>query len=883
MSKLLKATKKISAIAASALMLSSASFANLSNYNSHFEKSGEFVGEVVVGSGVGADDSESANVVIADLRDRYSGEAMVELRYSKSSSSEGGEVVNAVKDNNALNYGETLGSVSETSGYDDSDFDILEDGSFENDHDDVDYEQTLYVAYDDSSSTAYGSFNYRLYDEVDETEIADGVFFGSDSVFAKYILNFNSDMDISNSDDRDKLIGGTLEIMGQEFTVGGVSLSGSSIEELELLGGANKFSLSEGDSQTVTFEGKTVEIEVTNVDSEGKTRIVVNGVSEIVERYDVKEVNGVDIAVVDSVGATGDGIVGAAEFIVGGSKILLSTSEIEINDEEVDEMYEEYDISVAFRGDSSKFDGFEITYKVDDDTLLKEGDSLREVLLDTFSLVYEGVNEVEYSEFKVSTDRDGIDFSGALRNGESVPSEFKAWYSEDIEDGTASTADGALYLGGEDYRLFFDGSIALEANTPLLTAGDNTYLDDNTRVRQVSSTTNAAVATNLTEVVFTLNTATTNNSADDSTEGKFDDFGLFVNDKSNFDEQYLYAFNSFDFDKTTPADTEIDFNELMEDTKEDNVEIGSVGSDLEDANDAITSSTGTAFVLGTTAGTATTMTATLAKLDADGTNSGAVLALDNGLLMDFANIESNNMTSTASTVVLSLDADEVDSEDGSDITNTVTLAFTVDSTDDETLRITGVTPSATWKNDGSAEKTEGSDVEVYVDAYGTQVEYDTDSDAQDDVTVRVPDEQVEGMVNLVFGNVEMSEATKVVKSSEADEEYARLQEEGFSVERSDLEASDVEFSVTAPVSDSEASGENMIVVGGPAVNSQARALLGMSDYSAESAGLSEGQAVVRYFSDKNSVLAYGWSKAGTMAAVKRLVDGSAVDNQKFDE
>jgi len=71
MSKMIKAIKQVSAVAASTLLLSSSAFANLGNYGSNFVKDGKFSGQVVVGTMTGADDVSAANVVIADLKSKY--------------------------------------------------------------------------------------------------------------------------------------------------------------------------------------------------------------------------------------------------------------------------------------------------------------------------------------------------------------------------------------------------------------------------------------------------------------------------------------------------------------------------------------------------------------------------------------------------------------------------------------------------------------------------------------------------------------------------------------------------------------------------------------------------------------------------------------------
>jgi hypothetical protein len=89
MSKMIKAIKQVSAVAASTLLLSSSAFANLGNYGSNFVKDGKFSGQVVVGTMTGADDVSAANVVIADLKSKYANsEDTYTLTYSKSS--EGG-------------------------------------------------------------------------------------------------------------------------------------------------------------------------------------------------------------------------------------------------------------------------------------------------------------------------------------------------------------------------------------------------------------------------------------------------------------------------------------------------------------------------------------------------------------------------------------------------------------------------------------------------------------------------------------------------------------------------------------------------------------------------------------------------------------------------
>ena len=98
------------------------------------------------------------------------------------------------------------------------------------------------------------------------------------------------------------------------------------------------------------------------------------------------------------------------------------------------------------------------------------------------------------------------------------------------------------------------------------------------------------------------------------------------------------------------------------------------------------------------------------------------------------------------------------------------------------------------------------------------------------------------------------------------------------------------FDVTSPMLDTdmvalgEAAWNDMIVVGGPAVNQVAAMLLGL-DYPTygSASGVSEGEGLIRYFEDSNSVLVYGYSAQDTAEAVDRLNSGGlSGDEERFN-
>ena len=403
-----KATRRITAVATSAVMASSAVFgAGLSNYPDNFNNTGA---SVVVGAAAQASDTTAANAIIDSLMTET---MMYEVTYTKSSGGGGGDTVDAVRSNAELNYGEYLGNVTEVRGFDESDTDVLEDERFDNDISDEDYEQTLELL--------NGHFNYALRDDVDGvTEITDGIFYESGEEFALYTLEMNSAVDLDGDDYDDDLIGHELMIMGNEFTIADISAEDDgTLTKLVLTGGSQTYALEEGASISVPFGGRTYDIRVLNIDDD-EVLLEVDGDAQSIDEYDSEDVSGLVIAVTDLVSGS-QHTRGNAVLVIGGQKVTLEDNgRIKINDEDFDDMYEdEYEIDVSF-GDGTGFGEIVISYMVGDDVLLQEGDALSDVLFDAFEVVYEGTNDVDYSEIELSADNDDITITAETDEGESL-------------------------------------------------------------------------------------------------------------------------------------------------------------------------------------------------------------------------------------------------------------------------------------------------------------------------------------------------------------------------------------------------------------------------------------------------------------------------------
>ncbi len=822
MNKFKKATKRITAVAASAVMVGSAVFgAGLSSYPGNFVSNDKFDGQVVVGSAAAASDSTAANSIIDDLASQFSGNnEQVKITYKSGSS--GGKTVNAVKSTNQLNYGETLGAVTETSGFDDGDTSMLQDESFNNGISDEDYEQTL--------TLAGGTFNYALRDEVEGVDtIGNGLFYNNDDLFATYLLDLKSAINLSDSSALDDdFVGETLTIMGNEFTIGTITkASNGELTKLELIGGSNKVSLGEGESTTVTVDGKSYDVSVQSVTST-KVLMTVNGESISIDEFDTEDVAGISVAVTDLVDSSRDSIKGYAEIVVGGQKITLEdgTKLIKVNDDDVDDLYEGYEVYSDF-SDAGSMDTITITYKVADDTLLVAGDSLKDVLFDSFELVYEGTNSPDYETLELSVADDDINVAGTLINGND--------FDRDLVH--TSGASGPVYLKGDQDtdRIFFDGSVHINSVTPSGFVAAN------------SSTGTALLAAHNGEVIDTLNVSLTNTVIDGS--------GFLLYDDA--DEQYLYEIDSVDTN-----DVEVDVKEFLDEKSKEELSGSKFLSDLE-----VTLS-GSSFA-----------TPSL-KLDMDDFGTPEI-AFANELMMSV--LDSESVSTISGNLTFDLDAADVDEDSTGDDNETYKVVFGWDTSDTEFDL--NVVHTNIFVNDGNEDNRDGdTDTKTYVTKYGTKVEFDNDENTW--VKISVPDEQVYAKVNLVFGGEGSSVMTKTVDADMVDSVKADLEDDGMTIVSTEsMATTEVEFDVSAPVMDSEVSGmSDMIVVGGPAVNTVAAALLGMSyPTMGSSSGVNSGESVIRYFEASNSVLVYGYSAADTTAAAKKLnaggLSGSLVNVQ----
>ncbi len=873
-----KATRRITAVATSVVMASSAVFgAGLSNYPDNFNNTGV---NVVVGAAAQASDSTAANMIIDSLKT----ESMkYEVTYIKSTGGGGGDTVDAVRSNTELNYGEYLGDffdkkylhrddyspdgelaklfptdynnddpelsvdvdskgfvlhapsgnkipiitdgVTETSGFDESDTDVLKDKRFDNDISDEDYEQKLELL--------GGEFNYALRDEVDGVEeITSGIFYKDGDIFASYTLEMNSPISLDEDKFDDDLIGHELEIMGNEFTIADITRNGKKDDEnrnvtkLVLTGGSQRYALPEGGSISVPFGGRTYEITVLNIDDD-EVLLEVDGDAQSIDEYDSEDVSGLVIAVTDLVSGS-QHTKGNAVLVVGGNKVTLEKGRVKINNEDFSDMYEgEYDINVEFSGEG--LETITIDYIVDDHFLLQEGDSLTDVLFDAFEVVYEGTNEPDYSELKLEANDDDIEIFGETDEGESLSKSLL--HANVLKDSEKVITGVHLYVVGnnDDNRIFFRGSL------PDIPGFVNTADGD------IVDLMNDNVAFKLSD-----------------SEG----FGFLLGDKN---DAFLYEIG-----KVGDAEEyETHFNELLRGNDVDNLPLADWAEDL---------GRGAPF---------STVIDDRGEITLDTRKLGNEIPFENEMVLELTeeaeNVNFLAVAPASSKLTFKLDKGDVNYDKPNDVDMNITIPIIWNSDDElefNTPQLEG--DEDKWVNADNADNDEDSDFKTFVTKYGVMVEVNDDNDK---ITIMTPDEQVRAEVSVVFGDSAKTEfmSESFMTMEEAEERADELKGESMykNVEVNDMREGAVTFAISGPLLDSQVIGtSNMIVVGGPAVNRVAAQLLSLPYPSVGVAsGLSPGQGQIRLFESVNSVLVYGWSAADTSAAASRLSSGNLEGSQ----
>ncbi|HIH11664.1 TPA: hypothetical protein HA241_05715 [Candidatus Woesearchaeota archaeon] len=288
--KVKKMVKRLFAVGAGATMLGATAMgalaADLSSYPDMFVSDGTFNGFFVVGENAAAVDNLAMTDIAASMKYRApvkTSTVTVEGdAWLAGTSSKKLEMANSNSSDNAV-AGETLRDIATFIG--DEELVALTDGSWSTNEQAYEFQQFLFFDSTDTTS------NIVKYTEADNDKTADHFLIKNADPFLRYKMEFSSvaQSDVTNSDGTATTTGVYLDdfedtkltFMGKEYTVVQARRPASTAEnsvKLVLMAGATSDTLLEGESKSYTLGAKTYDVTLSYVDST-HAKFVVNGES----------------------------------------------------------------------------------------------------------------------------------------------------------------------------------------------------------------------------------------------------------------------------------------------------------------------------------------------------------------------------------------------------------------------------------------------------------------------------------------------------------------------------------------------------------------------------------------------------------------------------
>ena len=602
--------------------------------------------------------------------------------------------------------------------------------------------------------------------------------------------------------------GQTLELFGKQYTVSADTTS----DKLVLYGSAHEVSLQKGDEKTVELGGSSYDIKVIGFDSD-KVVLSVNGNIDNVQEGHSKTIGGVKIYA-KTVSSWDNGNQGVATLQLGSQKLTLENNEpVMVGDDE-----DQIDgTKVEFSGTPDALSSIKIKVfaKDGDHNKIKAGEKFEDPVFGTFDVDFAAVNpefkDSSRDEIKLRTSGDHkayVTFTDRYGNAKDV------YFAYD-NAGTISTT----YDSDSTHKVeLVEGAPAAEDEYIYLAPADDkrTHL---VKVKNIHADDdgNADDYAEFYDVMSgaTYKTKEFNYNASSSTTTT-----LTVDGK-----QYTVTFSSGPKVAVTYDDSKTVVYPAMEAAKGEDIALASALTGLSIANDTtVVLPTGSfTFINGTTASTVT------------------VGNLQYDLTIDAANAKLTGIKVHGETnpgVIIKEEKDTANHEN---------VVYIETSDNGANHKIGYAEP--VFSGTHTSASTSSDDVTDYIDYYGTFAERDSSTSDQPIVTVYYPDNQMYFTAALLS-----SDAT--ISTSGATSGKTITYNEAVPV-TANIALLDSEVS-----SDIKAS-KNLILVGGPAVNSLVAELFASvynltpdengKIYGAQlkQAGiLQEGQALIQVFNDK---------------------------------
>lgn len=434
-----KTVKKIVALGTGATMVGAtilgAAAYDLADYPSPFIADGVFDGSIVVGERAEAQDILGSIDIAASLQALSVSKQAIQVPGQSGQVSLEGDAYKLESSSDRLELREEIGNVVDT--IMESNLAGLKSGHISTSEGETDYQQ--YLRFVDGTNLQDMGVNFV---ENDDNEMDDFLVIEADKPFMEWEIQFPEGLESSRVTTTDTTTGTDLEdlddksfnILGTDFTIvdADVSATGTSFS-MTLMGGSLSDTLREGETKTYTLEGVEYEVTLIFVSDPQSTggsveaKFMVNGeVTPAMGEGDTETVSGgIQIGVRDILANARDGL---ASFFLGANKVELTDANtsttttfegnIKINNENINDG----DVEVQGQFTDSTNTVYEITsikyrltMKADSGSVayIPAGAGVKEfmdkpesLISDSLDLRYEGIEEVETAEFRVDSKGD---------------------------------------------------------------------------------------------------------------------------------------------------------------------------------------------------------------------------------------------------------------------------------------------------------------------------------------------------------------------------------------------------------------------------------------------------------------------------------------------
>ena len=704
---------------------------------------------------------------------------------------------------------------------------ILKKGTLEDDDGNTyDYSQYLHIGSND--------IEFKQEESDKDPVIAVQMSTSDSAPLYTYELDFNKEVDFTKQDDnRNIMAGNTLDIGGTTFTIGSETTS----TQLVLYKASQTITLNAGGEKTVNVNGQSYDVKVIGFDSNNDEVVLnVNGATDSVREGNSRKIGGLEIYA-KTVTSWNNGADGVAVLQVGSEKVTLEDGQpvmLGDNEDEVD------GTEVHFvAGDSASPVTTLSTIKIDvyapdsDNDYIAEGSSFTDPVFGTFKLRFDSVSPElkDNSRDEISMKNDG---------------DTKAYVSFKDQDGTSRTLyfakldSGSLKLEDNNgYNMYlYEGANVTEDDVIALNPGDSAY----THLVKVDR-----IKTDDTDGYVEFKDELTGDTYK-TREGKFDaandELDLIVDGKT-----YKVYYQGTDANGNNYVTVNYPDNkvEIYPTFKLNDGEELAITGDLTGLNIAA----GSTLVLPT--GTLDTST-----LDNGTTNTVTVGNVKYKVTTDSSNnVIEISLYDTSNPAVLLREE-----EDDNNVQNAVIVPTGLfDSNTKVGFDAPIYTASTKYTDVGTA----NDDITAYLDYYGTYAEYDQTDDNHPIVNIWYPDTQMYAKLaigsNPEFGAAAASSGT--VNFKPVTPSIAKMDSE---------------------VSSSDKASKNLILVGGPAINSLVAELadegktLTLDQWRSDYVNKAIVQVVDDAFANGEVALVVaGYSAQDTRNAVSKLISGAVND------